>query len=209
MLADMGAEVIKVESSPGINSGSPWMGPILQFQPEQEGNRPQPESQRGKRDRLKTGQGGRCSRGELFARLHGPAGIGIRERVPDQPRIIYCSISGFGQSGLSGNRPAYEPILQPCRASWIPRASRVALRSESDRLWSIIAPGPMPLSLLPGIIRPGKDRTRAKDRCCFARCGPLCMAPYVTQFLRKGELPSGGVGPALRRAIQNFETGTD
>ncbi len=39
-------------------------------------------------------------------------GIGYAEIDTLNPRIIYCSVSGFGQSGPYSQRPAYDPVIQ-------------------------------------------------------------------------------------------------
>jgi crotonobetainyl-CoA:carnitine CoA-transferase CaiB-like acyl-CoA transferase len=39
-------------------------------------------------------------------------GIGYSEMDKLNPRIIYCSVSGFGQSGPYSQRPIYDPVIQ-------------------------------------------------------------------------------------------------
>lgn len=38
-------------------------------------------------------------------------GVGYKAVAQNNPRIVYCSISGFGQNGPSATRPAYAPII--------------------------------------------------------------------------------------------------
>ena len=38
-------------------------------------------------------------------------GVGYKAVVRLNPRIVYCSISGFGQQGPNAQRPAYAPII--------------------------------------------------------------------------------------------------
>jgi CoA:oxalate CoA-transferase len=38
-------------------------------------------------------------------------GLDHETLAPDNPRLVYCSISGYGQTGPSADRPAYAPIL--------------------------------------------------------------------------------------------------
>jgi crotonobetainyl-CoA:carnitine CoA-transferase CaiB-like acyl-CoA transferase len=42
----------------------------------------------------------------------GRLGIGYTEIAKLNPRIIYCSVSGFGQSGPYSQRPIYDPVIQ-------------------------------------------------------------------------------------------------
>jgi crotonobetainyl-CoA:carnitine CoA-transferase CaiB-like acyl-CoA transferase len=38
-------------------------------------------------------------------------GIGYKEVSAGNPRIIYCSVSGFGQTGPYSQKPAYDPVI--------------------------------------------------------------------------------------------------
>ena len=42
----------------------------------------------------------------------GRLGLGYQEVSSSNPKIIYCSISGYGQSGEYSNKPAHDPQLQ-------------------------------------------------------------------------------------------------
>jgi CoA:oxalate CoA-transferase len=41
----------------------------------------------------------------------GRLGLGYDQLSADNPRLIYCAISGFGQTGPSAEKPAYAPII--------------------------------------------------------------------------------------------------
>ena len=114
-LADWGAEVIKIEAppSPGEGLGGPRHGPDFQ------------NLHRNKRSLtldLKTPEGI-----EIFRKLVRGADVVVENYRPDvktrlgidyealkaiNPRLVYASISGFGQSGPYRDRPGFDQIAQ-------------------------------------------------------------------------------------------------
>lgn len=118
-LADMGAEVIKIESPPGgdfVRIAVPQINDVsIYFE----------NMNRGKKSvtiNLKTKEGK-----EIFSKLIAEADIliennrpGVMERLgfgyeqakAINKRLIYCSISGFGQTGPYSQRPGYDLIGQ-------------------------------------------------------------------------------------------------
>jgi formyl-CoA transferase len=116
-LADFGADVIKIESPPGVDAnegmGGPRNGPDFQ------------NLHRNKRAmtlNLKLPEGR-----EVFARLAQKADVVVENYRPDvkfrlgidydalkaiNPRIILASISGFGQDGPYRERPGFDQIAQ-------------------------------------------------------------------------------------------------
>ncbi len=113
VLADLGADVIKIEPPKGEHYRHAIDGAfLLAFN-------------RNKRDLaldLRTAEGQ-----EIALRLAGKADVLMENFVPGtadklglgyervsnrNPRIIYCSISGFGQEGPYSQRPAYDPSVQ-------------------------------------------------------------------------------------------------
>jgi formyl-CoA transferase len=116
-LADFGADVIKIESPPGVDAnegmGGPRNGPDFQ------------NLHRNKRAmtlNLKLPEGR-----EVFARLAKNADVVVENYRPDvkyrlgidyeslkaiNPRIILASISGFGQDGPYLDRPGFDQIAQ-------------------------------------------------------------------------------------------------
>ncbi|MBO9648963.1 MAG: CoA transferase [Variovorax sp.] len=127
ILADMGATVYKIEK-PGEGDDTRRMGPFL---PDAQTGRDSNDSalylayNRGKQSitlDIATPEGARLAQ-DLAARCdvvvenykvgslakYGLDEASIRKRRPD---IIYCSVTGFGQSGPYAARPAYDFILQ-------------------------------------------------------------------------------------------------
>ncbi len=113
VLADLGADVIKIEPPKGEHYRYAIDGAfLLAFN-------------RNKRDLaldLRTAEGR-----EIALRLAGKADVLMENFVPGtadklglgyervsnrNPRIIYCSVSGFGQEGPYSQRPAYDPSVQ-------------------------------------------------------------------------------------------------
>jgi crotonobetainyl-CoA:carnitine CoA-transferase CaiB-like acyl-CoA transferase len=135
-------------------------------------------------------------------------GLGYEAISELNPRIVYCSISGFGQEGPFRDRPAYEPILQ----------------AMSGIMDSTGEPGRPPIRIRPAMIDYctganaafaisaalfGREKTGRGQRIDLALLDValFSMSPYVTQFKRKGELPErAGSAQPSGGAIQNFET---
>jgi crotonobetainyl-CoA:carnitine CoA-transferase CaiB-like acyl-CoA transferase len=114
-LADWGANVIKIESPPGVEDqmGGPRQGPDFQ------------NLHRNKRSmtlNLKVPEGLAA-----FKRMVKKADVVVENFRPDvkkrlgidykalakiNPRLVYASISGFGQTGPYANRPGFDQIAQ-------------------------------------------------------------------------------------------------
>ena len=120
MLADLGAEVLKIEL-PGRGDdtrawGPPFLGGesayFLSINRNKRSvtlNLKHPE---GRKILLELAQ-----RSDVFLENFAPGvadrlGIGVEAVRAANPRIVYCSISGFGQDGPYRDHPAYDLILQ-------------------------------------------------------------------------------------------------
>jgi formyl-CoA transferase/CoA:oxalate CoA-transferase len=120
MLADLGAEVTKIELPERGDDTRAWGPPFLGG-----------ESayflsiNRNKRSvtlNLKAPEGRKivlelASQSDVFLENFAPGvaerlGIGFEAVRATNPRIVYCSISGFGQNGPYRDHPAYDLILQ-------------------------------------------------------------------------------------------------
>ena len=116
MLADLGADVIKVESPDG--------DPYRAYQ----GGQYSPHFQaynRNKRSlaldmKLKGDRGlfdGLISQADVYVQNFRPGtaarlGAGVERLQQLNPRLVYCSISGFGSSGPYVDRPSYDSVAQ-------------------------------------------------------------------------------------------------
>ena len=120
LLADFGADVLKIEH-PGRGDMQRAFGP-----PFLEGESPyyliNNRNKRGMTLDLRTDRGQ-----EIFRKLVVGADVvaenyrpGVKKKLKIDyetlrainPRLIYCSISGFGQTGPYGDRPGFDPIAQ-------------------------------------------------------------------------------------------------
>jgi len=116
MLADLGADVIKVESLDG--------DPYRAYQ----GGQYSPHFQAYNRNKRSLGLDlGSAADREVFDRLIGKADVYIQNFRPGtadrlgagverlhtlNPRLVYCSISGFGSTGPYAERPSYDSVAQ-------------------------------------------------------------------------------------------------
>src|SRR5258706_7547192 len=126
-LADLGAEVIKIERPGSGDDTRSWGPPFLK---DKDGGETRESAYflpvtRGKRSvtlDIARPEGQRIAR-ELAAKcdvllenykVGGLAkyGLAYEDLGKINPRIIYCSITGFGQSGPSAHRPGYDFIFQ-------------------------------------------------------------------------------------------------
>ena len=114
-LADWGANVIKIESPPGVEDqmGGPREGPDFQ------------NLHRNKRSmtlNLKTPEGlaafkRMVKKADVVVENFRPyvkkrLGIDYKTLAKINPRLVYASISGFGQTGPYANRPGFDQIAQ-------------------------------------------------------------------------------------------------
>jgi CoA:oxalate CoA-transferase len=119
MLADLGARVIKVEK-PGTGDDSRGYGPFLDgrslyFARVNRGKESvaldlkDPDDLRVAREL--------ASRADVLVENYRPGvmdrlGLGAEPLLRSNPRLVYCSISGFGHTGPWSQRPAYDAVVQ-------------------------------------------------------------------------------------------------
>ena len=127
ILADLGADVVKIER-PETGDDTRWWGPPYLRAPDGEESR---ESgyflsvNRGKRSAtadLSTTEGqalvkALAARADIVMENFKAGdlaryGLGYEDLKAINPRLIYCSITGFGQTGPMRDRPAYDLMIQ-------------------------------------------------------------------------------------------------
>lgn len=114
-LADHGAEVIKVEA-PGEGDPVRHLGPAdgpstVYFRNFNRGKKSVVLNLKDPADRLALL--GLCDGADVFVESFRPGvmdrlGVGYAQLAARNPRIVYCSISAFGQSGLYRDRPSHD-----------------------------------------------------------------------------------------------------
>jgi len=110
MLADLGADVIKVEALEGDNFRElPGFFGWNRGKRSIAANAKTPEG-RAIVERL-------VERGDVFMENMRPGvaerlGVGYERLRSINPRIVYCSVTGFGSTGPYIDRPAFDPLLQ-------------------------------------------------------------------------------------------------
>src|SRR4030043_2102925 len=113
MLADMGAEVVKVEPFAGDQFRESMEGAnFFNFNRNKRGIALNLKTKEGKEIVLKLAKEADVLMENFVPGAMDRLGLGYEALSQLNPRIVYFSISGFGQSGPYRDRPAYEPILQ-------------------------------------------------------------------------------------------------
>jgi CoA:oxalate CoA-transferase len=119
MLADLGARVVKVER-PGTGDDSRGYGPFLDgrslyFARVNRGKESVALDLKDAAD-LAVARG-LAARADVLVENYRPGvmarlGLGAPQLLQDNPRLVYCSVSGFGQTGPWSQRPAYDAVVQ-------------------------------------------------------------------------------------------------
>ncbi len=209
VLGDMGADVIKIEPPRGEHYRHAFDGAILLAT-----NR----NKRGIALDLRTKEGQ-----EIALKLASKADVLIENFVPGtadrlglgydkvsqvNPRIIYCSVSGFGQSGPYSQRPAYDPVAQAMSGIMIatgepdgkPCRQVTSLIDMTASLYAVIG-------ILGSLLDRKKTGKGQRIDVSLLDTAVLAMNYYVTHHSFTGKLPSRlGSGAAAWVPYQAFDT---
>ncbi len=125
MLGDMGADVIKIERPVTGDDTRPWGPPFVERPGVPRESAYYLSVNRNKRSielDLKSAEGQEIlwkliDSGDVLVENFSPGtmqrlGFGPDEVLARKPGLVYCSISGFGQTGPASQRPAYDLIIQ-------------------------------------------------------------------------------------------------
>lgn len=127
-------------------------------------------------------------------------GIGYHELSKINPRIIYCSISGFGQTGPYRHKPAYDPVIHAI-------SGLMAVTGEPGRPPVRVAPNivGLPTAYLAGfnillavMAREKTGKGQLID-AAFFDTAVYFMAPFITGYALTGFVTPrmGSANPAL------------
>jgi crotonobetainyl-CoA:carnitine CoA-transferase CaiB-like acyl-CoA transferase len=209
MLADMGAEVTKIESFDGDLFRRPMGGAnFFNFNRNKRAIALNLKTKEGLEVALKLARDADVLVENFLPGALEKLGLGYEAIRGINPRVVYASISGFGQRGEFRGKPAVEPILQAM--SGIMEAT-----GEPDRAPARVRPAMIDYctgavtafaiaSALLGRERSGRGEyidVALLDIALYA------MSPYLTHYKRTGETfaRSGSAHPATT-PNQNFET---
>ena len=204
MLADMGADVVKIESPEG--------DPYRSYQ----GGRYSPHFQAYNRN--KRGIALDLKRGadrELFEHLIREADVfiqnfrpGTAERLgagPERlrelnPRLVYCSISGFGPGGPYAGRPSYDSVAQALSGFLSvvvdPREPQFLGPALADAITGIYAA----YGVLGALVRRGRTGEGALVEVSMLEAMThFAVEPFAAYFAL-GKAPSSGDRPRLAQA---------
>jgi crotonobetainyl-CoA:carnitine CoA-transferase CaiB-like acyl-CoA transferase len=209
MLADMGAEVVKVEPFAGDQFRESMEGAnFFNFNRNKRAMALNLKTKEGKEIVCKLAKDADVLVENFLPGVINRLGLGYEALSQVNPGIVYCSISGFGQSGPFRERPAYDPILQAMSgimdSTGEPDRPPVRIRPAMiDYCTGASAAFAIAAALF------GRQKTGRGQRIDLALLDVAIysMSPYVTQFKRRGELPErAGSAQPSGGAIQNFET---
>jgi crotonobetainyl-CoA:carnitine CoA-transferase CaiB-like acyl-CoA transferase len=209
LLGDMGADVVKIEPPQGEHYRYAIDGAILLAM-----NR----NKRGIALDLRTREGQDvalklASRADVFVENLIPGtvdrlGLGYEQVNRLNPRIIYCSVSGFGQSGPYSQRPAYDPLVQAMSGIMIATGEAEGkpvrqVTSLIDMTASLYAT----CAILGYLMEREKTGKGQRIEVSLLDSAVVAMGYYLTHYSITGKLPSRvGSGHATWAVFQAFDT---
>jgi crotonobetainyl-CoA:carnitine CoA-transferase CaiB-like acyl-CoA transferase len=209
LLADLGAEVIKIEPPGGEHYRYIWEG--AQFIANNNNKRGMaldlktPEGQEIVRKLLKTA--------DVFTENFVPGtvnkfGLSYEQVSQINPRVIYCSMSGFGQSGPYSQRPGYDPLAQAMAGIMIatgepegkPVRQVTSMIDQSTAMYAVIG-------ILACLHNRQKTGRGQRIDTCLLDAGIAAMSHYFIYNSFTGKLPQRtGSGIGAQVPYQAFET---
>ena len=209
LLADMGAEVIKIEPLGGESFRHALSGAFLiNLSRNKRGMALDLDSEEGRDIALKL-----AGRVDVLVESFTPGtvdrlGLGYEAVSRVNPLIIYCSISGFGQTGPYRKRPAFDPVAQAMSGIMLAtgEAGRPPIRigpSVVDHGAGILGAYGIALALL----ERGKSGKGQKIDVDLFDTAVFYMSHFITHYFLTGQLPARmGSGNSTFVPYQVFQT---
>jgi crotonobetainyl-CoA:carnitine CoA-transferase CaiB-like acyl-CoA transferase len=216
ILSHLGAEVIKVEK-PGIGDDARHWGKLLSADAGASFNAINLNKKSivldlkdpAERDRLlKVIDGADVVVQNMLPGVLEKMGLGAKDLMARNPRLIYCSVSAYGNAGPKKNEPGYEPIVQAfsamCMMSGWPGGPPIRMGTQvldhGSAMWAAIG-------VLSAIIERGRTgRGKLVETSLFETATAWWMNPY-SNYAATGEVPerhpSGSNGVVI---FSGFET---
>ena len=192
MLADLGADVIKVEKLPGGDDARGYReprvngvsAPFLMMNRNKRGIALDLKQPRGPRDPAAPGAQRRRADRELPPRHDGEARPGLRRaRARRIPALIYCAITGFGRDGPLADKGGFDLVAQGF-------AGLMAITGEPGR--PPVKTGNPVSDINAGILarrrHPRRVRAPAEDRARADRRHVAVRGGAAADVLARGEL---------------------
>jgi crotonobetainyl-CoA:carnitine CoA-transferase CaiB-like acyl-CoA transferase len=207
ILGDLGADVVKIER-PGTGDDTRHWGP-----PTWEGQSCHFNAlNRNKRSvtlDLSSPEGiadlrALAARADVFVENLRPGslerkGLGYEDLRVGNPRLVYCSITGYGPSGPLREKPAYDPLMQAFSGlmSMVgapgsePARIPVSILDQGSAMWAVIG-------VLDALRSRERDGTGSHVQTSLLGTALMWQPVQVANYLAAGELPerlgSGTIG---------------
>ena len=216
ILADLGAEVVKIEKPDGGDDARLWGPPFIEgdslfFHATNRGKRSVTLDIKNAADvaRLKALAG----EADILIQNLRPGiveqfGIGPQDMLAANPRLIYCSISGFGYTGPLRLAPAFDPLLQAYGAVMTmtgrpedpPTFCAPAINDKAAGMWCVI-----------GALAALKQRDATGKGCVIDTSLFECAVAWVDTPLNNHKVtgtvpPRHGTASNLLVPYQTFDT---
>ncbi len=215
LLGDLGAEVVKVENPHGGDDTRAWGPPYAGSESAYylSCNR----NKRGMTLNLKSEQGQKIAKqlaiqSDVLVENFLPGtldrwGLGYEELAELNPRLIYCSITGFGQTGPRRNEPGYDIVIQGMAGVMSVTGERDGRPMKVGIAISDITTGMFACNAINAALY-ARDRTGRGDRIDMALFDSTIawLANIGSTYLVSGEIPRRlGVSHPSVVPYQSFE----
>ncbi len=209
LLADMGAEVIKIEPPTGDFWRKPVSGSAFaNFNRNKRSFAVDLKNPRGNEAVMKI-----VERADVFLENFTPGpmnklGLGYERVSGMNPRIIYCSISGFGQDGPYRDRPGYDPVAQAMSGIMIntgePEGPPVRVLPT---MVDYLSGNHMAYAIALALMDREKTGKGKRIEIALLDVAIMQMGQFVAMYTMTGELPKRmGSGYLAAAPYQAFET---